>query len=357
MQVLVIGGTGFIGVHIVQRLLQHGHSVSLLCRNPASAREKFDDGVSYIEGDLNFFRDLPFKQLFSGIDAVIYAAGLDERTETVGDPYTFFYKENVTSCVNFLEKAKSYGVNKAIVLGSVFSHLDQQHPQLKLQQHHPYIRSRTAQRDHALAISDSRFQVNIAEIPYVFGTTPGSSAVAKRLINYVRVATPLLSIEGGANAISVQSLAQGIVGMMEHVSDSCAIPIGDENLSWIELTEAISQRVNDDNKPIHLIKSNLLSDLTVVGAHLQDVMGVKSGLDHHHIAELIRLQGYIDTKPIKQRLHYEGGDLQQAFDETVAAIPETALISNMQRSVNWVSDSTKSLMKELDQRINNRMEK
>lgn len=351
MHVLVVGGTGFIGYHVVQTLLSHQHKVSLLCRANSSAEALFPQQVNIIEGDLNLFLDLPFAQLFAGIEAVIYAAGIDERTESIGDPYTFFYKENVTCCVNFLQQAKNFGVKKAIVLGSIFSYLDQQHPQLQLSQNHPYIRSRTAQRDHALALADNNFQVNICETPFVFGATPGSSAVAKRLINYIRIATPLLSIQGGANAISVKSLSQAITGMLEHVRDSGAIAVGDVNLSWVELTEMISGLVNSKPKPIKLIQANLLTELTHVGGYLQDLMGIKSGLDQKHISDIIQLEAYFDTAPQKQQLNYQGGDLLQALAETVAATPEPAFISNMQRSVDWFSNNTKTLVKNLDQHL------
>lgn len=339
MQVLVVGGTGFIGFHIVKALITQGHNVSLLCRPGSSAKKHFGNDVNIITGDLNFFLDLPFTELFSQIDAVIYAAGIDERTESFGDPYTFFYKENVTCCVNFIQKAKAYGIKQAIIIGSIFTYLDAQHPQLQLSQNHPYIRSRTAQRDHALALADNNFQVNICETPFVFGATPGCSAVAKRLINYIRIATPLLSIEGGANAISVHSLSQAIIGILEHVKESGTIAVGDENISWIELTEKISQLVNEKAKPIKLIKPNLLTELTHVGGYLQDLMGIKSGLDQKHIADIINLEAYFDTTEQKKSLQYKGGDLQQALAETVAATPDSPLISNMQRSVDWLNDT------------------
>lgn len=351
MRILVIGGSGFLGYHIVSQLIKQ-HHVSLFCRNKEKTAEIFKDQVDYISGDLTFFRDINFTQTFKDIDIVIYAAGIDERTETNGDPYTFFYRENVNTCINFIEKAKQHGVKHAIVLGSIFTFLNQEHPQLQLSTHHPYIRSRTQQREYALALADNTFQVNIAEIPFVFGDSPHSPPIAKRLINYIRIATPLLSITGGANAISVNSLAQAIVGIINHVDDSCAIPIGDQNLSWIELMQTISELVNEKPKPITLLQSTLLTDLTHLGAFLQDMIGVQSGLSQHHISDIITLEGFFDSSPIKQRLHYKGGDLQQALIDTVNAQPESLLITNVQRSVNWVSDNTRNLLKNIDWRAN-----
>lgn len=352
MRILIVGGSGFLGHHIVSNLLEQ-HEISLFCRNKDKTAEIFNNQVNYVSGDLTFIRDIDFSHIFADIDAVIYAAGIDERAETDGDPYTFFYRENVNTCISFIEKAKEHGVKRAIILGSIFTFLDKKHPELKLSTHHPYIRSRTKQLTHALALSDKTFQVNIAEIPFVFGYSPQTTPIASRLINYIRIVTPLLSIEGGANAISVKSLAKGIVGILNHVDESCAIPIGDENLTWVELIEKISLIVNENPKPITLLQSTFLSDLTHIGAFLQDMIGVQSGLNQHHITDIITLEGFFDSAPIKQRLHYEGGDLEQALIDTVNAQPESILISNVQRSVNWVSDNTRSLLKNIDWRSNN----
>ena len=336
MHILIIGGSGFLGFHITKALLQHGHKLSLFCRPNSSAESLFDETVDYRFGDLNFFRDIDFEETFNNIDAVVYAAGIDERAESTGDPYTFFYKENVTCCINFIEKAKQYGVKKALILGSIFSYWDAQKPELTLSEYHPYIRSRTVQRDYALALADDDFQVNIAEIPYVFGVSPGGSVIAKRLINYIRISSPLLSTVGGTSVISVTSLAQAISGMLEHLNESCALPIGDKNLSWVELTEAISLAANEQAKPIKTIQRNVLTDLTQVGAFLQDLLGIRSGLDPHHIIDIITLEAYIDCQPIKEQLGYFGGDWQQAINDTVKATPENPLLSNMQRSMQWL---------------------
>jgi nucleoside-diphosphate-sugar epimerase len=63
MRVLVLGGTGFIGPHIVRRLLTHGHHVTVFRRESAVAN--VPEGVRVIVGDRNrleasaaAFRDL-----------------------------------------------------------------------------------------------------------------------------------------------------------------------------------------------------------------------------------------------------------------------------------------------------------
>ena len=49
MRVLVLGGTGFIGPHIVRRPLAHGHHVTVFCRGSTVA--DLPDGVRVLVGD------------------------------------------------------------------------------------------------------------------------------------------------------------------------------------------------------------------------------------------------------------------------------------------------------------------
>lgn len=68
MKILVTGGTGLIGGHLVPRLQELGHQVTVLTRRPDNAREKLNDRVT-------LWDTLEDKQNLDGIDAVINLAG------------------------------------------------------------------------------------------------------------------------------------------------------------------------------------------------------------------------------------------------------------------------------------------
>lgn len=68
MQLLITGGTGLIGRHLIPRLLQLGHQVSVVTRDVAAAREKLNPNVALWSG-INQQSDL------NGIDGVINLAG------------------------------------------------------------------------------------------------------------------------------------------------------------------------------------------------------------------------------------------------------------------------------------------
>lgn len=68
MQILITGGTGLIGSHLVPRLLELGHDVTVVTRNPDKARTLFDPKVEFWKG-LSDHRNL------DGFGAVINLAG------------------------------------------------------------------------------------------------------------------------------------------------------------------------------------------------------------------------------------------------------------------------------------------
>jgi uncharacterized protein YbjT (DUF2867 family) len=70
MNVLVAGGTGFIGSRIVDALLaKGGHRILVMTRNPATARPK--QGVEYVQGDVSDPASL--EMATRGVDVVVHA--------------------------------------------------------------------------------------------------------------------------------------------------------------------------------------------------------------------------------------------------------------------------------------------
>ncbi|QKN81035.1 TIGR01777 family oxidoreductase [Scandinavium goeteborgense] len=68
MKILITGGTGLIGRHLIPRLLELGHSVIVVTRSPEKARQQLDARVELWKG-------LNERSTLDGIDAVINLAG------------------------------------------------------------------------------------------------------------------------------------------------------------------------------------------------------------------------------------------------------------------------------------------
>jgi nucleoside-diphosphate-sugar epimerase len=72
MNILITGATGKVGSRLAKRLVQHGHTVRALVRDPARATDLSAHGIHLITGDLMQPDSLP--AAVSGVEAVVHCA-------------------------------------------------------------------------------------------------------------------------------------------------------------------------------------------------------------------------------------------------------------------------------------------
>jgi UDP-glucose 4-epimerase len=110
MKILVTGGAGFIGSHVVDLFLEDGHEVVILDNLTTGFRENVPEGVRLIEMDIT---DPRIDQVFAEeeFDVVSHhAAQIDVRV-SVNDPL-FDAKQNILGSINVLEASLKHGVKK-----------------------------------------------------------------------------------------------------------------------------------------------------------------------------------------------------------------------------------------------------
>ncbi|PWR03668.1 UDP-glucose 4-epimerase GalE [Meridianimarinicoccus roseus] len=110
--VLVVGGAGYIGSHMVRLLIDSGHEVVVLDNLSQGHRAAIGD-AELVVGDLMNTADLA--AVFAGrrIDAVIHFAALIAVGESVVDPGAY-YRNNVTGTLNLLDAMRNAGVDKLV---------------------------------------------------------------------------------------------------------------------------------------------------------------------------------------------------------------------------------------------------
>ena len=86
MKALVTGGAGFIGSHIVDRLLQDGHEVIVLDDLSTGHRENLaeNEKLQIVEGDIRDFNTV--NACMQGVDWVFHKAAVASVPKTVNDP-------------------------------------------------------------------------------------------------------------------------------------------------------------------------------------------------------------------------------------------------------------------------------
>lgn len=117
MNILVTGGTGFIGEHFIPELLERGHKVRLLIRNIEKAKKMFGDRCEYFVADINK-RDALIGSC-KNIDMVFHMVAkvgnqlLDEKSMRE------FRYVNVEGTKNIAEEAQRSNVKKFIFVSSI----------------------------------------------------------------------------------------------------------------------------------------------------------------------------------------------------------------------------------------------
>jgi len=117
MDVFVTGGTGFVGGHVVQRLLGEGHRLRCLVRNPARAPAVLSRaGVELVMGDLGNREALAAGM--AGCRAVVHLASVNTHWE----PHPAIYRAvNVDGLRNVMSEALAAGAAAVVNVGTALS--------------------------------------------------------------------------------------------------------------------------------------------------------------------------------------------------------------------------------------------
>jgi nucleoside-diphosphate-sugar epimerase len=108
MNVLITGGTGFLGRHAAVRLRESGASVAILGRNDAIGRELTRWGIEYRKADLA--DEQRVVEACRGRDAVIHCGGL----ASPWGKYSDFYSANVLGTRHILRGCKTHAVGRLV---------------------------------------------------------------------------------------------------------------------------------------------------------------------------------------------------------------------------------------------------
>jgi UDP-glucose 4-epimerase len=119
-KVLVTGGAGFIGSHLIPNLLKKGYSVVALDNLLTGKLENLkinrsNTRFSFIQSDIRDTQAL--SNAFFGVDAVIHLAALIDVAASVVDPLST-HEVNVTGTLNVLQAAVKSNVKRLVFASS-----------------------------------------------------------------------------------------------------------------------------------------------------------------------------------------------------------------------------------------------
>lgn len=116
MNILVTGGAGFIGSHIVDRYLQLGHNITVIDNLSTGKIENINPKINFIEMDI---KDSAVSDIFAEnkFDIISHQAAQMDVRVSVNDPQ-FDALNNIIGSLNIYENARLFGVKKIIFASS-----------------------------------------------------------------------------------------------------------------------------------------------------------------------------------------------------------------------------------------------
>jgi len=192
MRVLVTGATGFVGGRLVPALLEAGHDVVALVRDPGGYDAPPD--VTVRSGDL--LEPASFEAALEGVDAAYYLV----HSMRAGDDYA---ERDRRAAHNFAKAADEHGVDRVVYLGGLGEERD------RLSEH---LQSRR-EVEHILA--NHRFDLTTLRAAIVIGDGSASFQVVRQVGKRLPLMITPKWVRTPCQPIAIDDVVAYLVGVLD----------------------------------------------------------------------------------------------------------------------------------------------
>lgn len=229
--VLVTGGAGFIGSHLVDRLVNNDYNVRVLDNlstgKLSNIQEHVENGrVDFVEGDIKDFEQV--KKCVHGVDAVMHLAAVTSVPFSVKNP-ALTYETNVVGTLNLLVSLAKEKVGKFVFISSCavygepqYLPVDEDHPTNPIS---PYAESKLLGERYCFGFHENKLLKAVAlRFFNVYGLRQGLndySGVITRFIDRIKQGSSLIVYGDGSQTrdfVHVSNIVEAIQGSLEKES-------------------------------------------------------------------------------------------------------------------------------------------
>lgn len=229
ISVLVTGGAGFIGSHLVDRLVNDGYRVrvidNLSTGNLSNIKGHIDNKkIEFVQGDITDLEVV--KKSVDGMDAILHLAAVVSVPFSVANP-KFTYEVNVNGTTNLLAALAHQKVGKFVFISSCavygepkYFPIDEKHPTNPIS---PYAESKLFGEYYTLGFHENRLLKSAAlRFFNVYGLRQGLndySGVITKFVDKIKQGSPLTIYGDGSQTrdfIHVSDIVNAIVACLEN---------------------------------------------------------------------------------------------------------------------------------------------
>lgn len=325
--VLVTGGTGFLGSHLVSLLLRRRETVRVLTR--ASTPQLREQGVEIVEGSL--LDPAVLAEALDGVSHVYHCAGLVSRDPDVAPE---MFRVHVDGTRALLLAAREAGVERVLVVstsGTIAVSKDDEISDEESPYRYETVRgwayylSKIFQEKLALEMAaEGGPEVVVINPSILFG--PGDLRLSSTadILKFLNGEIPLVP-SGGINFVDARDAAAGAILAMERGSPSARYLLGGPNWTIAEFFERLA-RVSGVRAPTARIPDGVAR----LGARVMDRVFRMSGEDRRapidpESVEISQHFWYCDSTKAKEELGWEPRDPMESLDDTVHYLRERFL--------------------------------
>ncbi len=257
MEVLITGGSGFIGSYVLRKLASSDHAVRVLSRDTSSDRLAVSaDNLSLTQGDVLDASSLD--SAMDGVDAVIHLVGIIDEIPSRGITFENVHVEGTRNIVNAAMRAR---VRTFVHMSANGARKD------------GVSRYQTTKWEAEKIVESAGFaRWTIFRPSIVFGKPdPDRPEFASKLVRQLIKPFPILPVFGDGKyrlqPVAVESLADAMTLALDRsFQHPIFVPAGPEALTYIEILDRLTAAIGSKPKPkIHVPVSLVSAGIAALG--------------------------------------------------------------------------------------------
>lgn len=251
MKILVTGGCGNMGTHVVKVFAREGHEVRVLDKNAEGLKKLAGPGVETMVGDISD-KEL-VRQAVKGVDAILHLAwSFSEDLIDLIDIDVKGYKY-------LLDAAVEYGVQHVINATTAVSYgkpltspVDEAHPhQVEKARKPAYALAKLMTEELGKIYAEEHdLSINTAMIWYAYGDEIGGKHLRGMVKDALQKGVIEVPAQSGGSFLQLDDFVTGVMGIIAARPKGELFNLGTVYLTWEELAKLIVAQANPKAKVV-----------------------------------------------------------------------------------------------------------